>query len=113
MGKFINLILESVKINCRGKRQHTYLVLESLHHVGVFCSGRGGLAELIEVDLAITVGVGQVHHLGDDIVSNVLAEAAQELGELILGDDTVLVLVEHGEGLLQFLELFSGKLGHI
>ena len=81
--------------------------------VGVFCSGRGGLAELIEVDLAITVGVGQVHHLGDNVVSHVLAEAAKELGELILGDDTILVLVEDSEGLLEFFNLFCGKLGHL
>ena len=77
------------------------------------CSGRGGLAELIEVDLAITVGVGQVHHFSDNVVSHVLAEAAKELGELILGDDTVLVLIEDLESLLEFFELFSGELGHL
>merc|ERR1719311_1664134 len=100
------LILESAKIHRRWGRQHAWLkVRVDL----VACSGRGGLAELIEVDLAITVGVGQVHHLGDDIVSNALAEAAQELGELILGDDAILVLIEHGEGLLKFLDLFSGE----
>ena len=59
------------------------------------CSGRGGLAEFVEVDLAITVGVGQVHHLGDDVVGHILAEATEKLRELIFGDDTVLVLVEN------------------
>ena len=104
------LILESAKIHSRWGRQHAWLMVR----VDLFaCSGGGSLAELVEVDLAITVSVGQVHHLGDNIVGNVLAEATKKLGELILGDHTIFVFIENGEGLLELFNLLSGELGHL
>ena len=102
------MILESVKI-------HSCEVRKVISDDGgrLLISGGGSLAELIKVDLTVAVGIGEVHHLGDDIIGNILAEAAKKLGKLILGDDTILVLVENGEGLLELLDLFSGKVdGH-
>merc|ERR1719487_18537 len=72
-------------------------------------SGRGGLAELLEVDFAITVGIGKVHHLSDNIITDVFAETLKEGGELILGDDSITVGIDGGESLLEFLELVSRK----
>ena len=70
-------------------------------------SGGGGLAELLEVDLAITVGVSEVHHFSDNIITDVLSESLEEGGELILGDDTITVGIDSGESFLEFFELVT------
>ena len=102
------MILESVKI-------HSCEVRTVISDDGgrLLISGGGSLAELIKVDLTVAVGIGEVHHLGDDIIGNILAEAAKKLGKLILGDDSVLVLVKDLESFLEFFDLFSVKVGHI
>ena len=101
-------ILESVKIHSSG-----VCTAESDDGGRLLISGGGSLAELFEVDLTVAVGIGEVHHLGDDIIGHIFAKAAKKLGKLILGDDAILVLVENGEGLLELLELFSRKVGHL
>ena len=63
----------------------------------------GSFDELIDVYHAIAVSVGQVHQLGDDVVSNVPTEALEEIGELILRDDTIIVLIEHSEDLSELI----------
>ena len=102
------MILESVKIhNCEMRR------VISDDGGRLLISGGGSLAELIKVDLTVAVGIGEVHHLGDDIIGNILTEAAKKLGKLILRDDTILVLVENFESLLELRDLFSVKVdGH-
>ena len=53
------------------------------------CSGFGFLAELVEVDLDIIIG--EVNYQVDNIVVQILAEATEELGKLVLVYESVLV----------------------
>jgi len=69
----------------------------------------GGLDELVEVDLAITIAISELHHLVDDIFSDVLTESLKEGLELSLLDDTITVGIHGGESLLKLLELLFGK----
>jgi hypothetical protein len=81
--------------------------VDNLGNPRFISSGGGSLAEFLEVDLAITISVSEVHHLGNDIISDVFAEALKEGGELILGDDSITVGVDGGKSLLEFFELIS------
>ena len=107
-------MLESVKIlGCRSGHSISCQIHNASRCPGVALSGGGGLAELLEVDLTITVGVSKGHHLSDDVVGDFLTEALQESSELVLGDDTVTIGIDSGESLLKFGLLLRREFGHI
>ena len=66
---------------------------------------RGGLAEFLEIYFAITVGVSNLDHLVDDIVSDFLTKSGQELSELVWGDDSVFVGIHDIECFSEFSNL--------
>eukprot|EP01084_Bolivina_argentea_P181929 314162_1 len=65
--------------------------------------GHHHLDELLVVDLAVTVDVGLADHLVDLLVGELLAEVRHDVAELSSGDETVAVLVENAESLLDLL----------
>ena len=65
--------------------------------------GHHHLDEFLVVDLAITIDIGLTDHFIDLLVSQLLAQVSHDVAKLGGGDETVTVLVEHLEGLDDFL----------
>merc|ERR1711998_229001 len=67
------------------------------------CSGLLGhhdLDELFVVDLSIAINISFADHLVDLLVSELLAQVGHHMTKFSCGDETVAVLVEHFESLL-------------
>jgi len=65
--------------------------------------GHHHLDELLVVDLAITIDISLADHLIDLLVGELLAEVCHDVAELGGGDETIAVLVEDLERLLDLL----------
>ena len=65
--------------------------------------GHHHLDEFLVVDLAITINIGLADHFINFLVSELLAQVGHDVTELGGRDETVAVLVEHLEGLDDFL----------
>jgi hypothetical protein len=68
------------------------------HHSSL---GHHHLDELLVVDLAIAIDISLTDHLVDLLIGQLLAEVGHDVAELGSGDETILVLVEHPERLLE------------
>merc|ERR1712086_432481 len=61
------------------------------------------LDELFVIDLAVAINISFTDHLIDLLVGQPLAKVGHYMTQLSSGDETVSVLVEHLEGLLDLL----------
>merc|ERR1711865_848938 len=90
--------------------EHLEGLLDLLLGVGVLHLASHQVEELWEIDGARTISINLVDHVLELSFSRVLAKGAHDGAELLGGNGTITILVEQGECLLEFSNLFLGKL---
>merc|ERR1719326_1945037 len=90
-------------------------LLDLLLGVSVLHLAGHEVEELREVNGAGAIGIDLVDHVLELSLGRVLAEGAHDSSELLGGNGTIAILIEKGEGFLEFGNLFFGELigGHL